>query len=242
MSNKLKKSWQPTKFILNNDGRLIASRDPKEVGVGSRLIADLAAEWYDTNIKEFAHGKLLDLGCGKAPLYDTYKPLVDGVILADWGNSLHENKLLDVECDITKKLPFKDGEFDTIILSDVLEHVPNPIDLTLELKRILKPGGLVLMNVPFMYWVHEAPYDYHRYTEFMLRKMVEDANMRVIKLDALGGGWVVLIDLLSKLFMNRPKVVNAIQKLGPKLLASRLKIRNELPIGYAMVYKKGNSR
>lgn len=238
-SNKLKKSWQPTKFIRQKDGKLIASRDPREVGVGSRLIADLAAEWYDTNIKEFAHGKLLDLGCGKAPLYATYSPLVDDAILADWANSLHENKLLDVECDITKKLPFNDSEFDTIILSDVLEHVPNPIDLTLELKRILKPGGLVLMNVPFMYWVHEAPYDYHRYTEFMLRKMVEDANMRVIKLDAIGGGWVVLIDLLSKLFMNRPKVVNAIQKLGPKLLSSRLKIRNELPIGYAMVYKKG---
>ena len=242
MVNKHKKIWKPSKFIYNEKGRLIASRSPLEVGVGSRLVADQAAEWYDENIKEFANGKLLDLGCGKAPLYATYEPFVSSAILADWADSLHENKMLDVECDITKKLPFKDNEFNSIVLSDVLEHVPNPADLVVELKRVLKPGGLVLMNVPFMYWVHEAPHDYNRYTEFMLRKLVEDQDMQVIKLEALGGGWTVLIDLLSKLLVNHPRIVKIIQKMGPKLLAKRLKIRNELPIAYAMVFKKRDAK
>ncbi len=161
--------WKPTKFVRNKKGQLIASRDAREVGVASRLIADLTAAWYDKNIKEFASGKLLDLGCGKAPLYSTYAPFIDGVVLTDWENSAHKNKHLDVVCDITKKLPFKDNTFNTIVLSDVLEHVPNPGDLMSELARILKPGGFVLINVPFIYWLHEVPHDYHRYTEFMLQ-------------------------------------------------------------------------
>jgi len=238
MISSRKKAWKPTKFIRNNKNELIASRDSREVGVGSRLVADLAARWYDVNIQKFAQGKLLDLGCGKAPLLGVYEPYVKEVVLADWANSLHENKLLDVECDITKKLPFKNEKFDTIILSDVLEHIPNPSHLILELKRVLKPNGVVLMNVPFMYWVHEAPHDYNRYTEFMLHKLVEDVDMEVVELEALGGGWAVLIDLLSKLFMNHPKLVKIIQKVGPKLLAKRLRIRRELPLAYAMVFKR----
>lgn len=230
--------WKPTKFVRRKDGVLIASRDPNEVSISSRLTADLTAEWYDLNIKNFANGDLLDLGAGKAPLYSAYKPYVKSVTLADWANSPHENKHLDVFCDITKKLPFKKDQFDTIILSDVLEHIPNPKDLILELKRILKPQGIVLMNVPFMYQVHEAPHDYHRYTEFMLEKMLKDANMKVIKIDALGGGWTVFIDLTSKLLYRRPTVARLIQVLGPRIFKTRLKSRTEFPISYAVVFKK----
>lgn len=236
--NRRLKEWRPTKFTRNNKGVLSASRDPSEVSIGSRLPADLAAKWYDSTIEEFAKGKLLDLGCGKAPLYGTYERYVSEVVLADWASSYHENELLDVVCDITKKLPFKDGEFDTVILSDVLEHVPNPADLMCELRRILKPGGAILMNVPFMYWVHEAPHDYNRYTEFMIRKLAEDEGMGVAKLEVLGGGWAVLIDLLSKLFVNRPTIVKLIQSQGVGLLSSRLAIRTELPLAYAAVLKK----
>lgn len=229
--------WSPTKFLIY-DGVLKASRNPAEVSVGSRLVADLTAGWYQDSLKEFATGDLLDLGCGKAPLYGVYKALVTSVTLADWGNSLHENNHLDVACDITKKLPFKNNGFDTIILSDVLEHIPNPSDLMAELKRILRPNGVVLMNVPFMYWVHEAPHDYHRYTEFMLRKLVEDQKMTVIKLDALAGGWAVLLDVTSKLLVNKPRIVRIIQKYGPKLLSKKYNLRKEIPLAYTVVFRK----
>lgn len=235
---KIRDAWTPTKYVRNDEGRLVASRDPKEVGLSSRLLANLIAEWYDINLKEFAKGKLLDLGCGKAPLYGTYAPHISGATLADWSNSPHENDHLDVVCDITQKLPFKDNSFDTIILSDVVEHIPNPSDLMAEVHRILRPKGVLLMNAPFLYWLHEVPHDYHRYTEFMLRKMAEDKEMRVVKLEALAGGWAVLIDLLSKLFGGRPRVVRVIQKIGPKILASRLKTRLEFPLAYAMVVMK----
>ncbi len=237
---KSRDTWRPTKFIRNRNGHLVASRDPREVNVTSRLMVDFIATWYDSNLKEFAKGKLLDLGCGNAPLYGTYSPFVDSVTLADWGNSLHKNRHLDVECDITKKLPFKNNSFDTLILSDVLEHIPNPNYLMSEINRILKPNGKVLMNVPFFYWLHETPHDYYRYTEFMLQKMAEDQDMHIIKLEALAGGWAVLLDLVSKLLGGHPITVKAIQKFGPKILSKRLKTRLEFPLLYAIVLHKGN--
>lgn len=231
--------WKPTKYIRDNTGKLIASRDINEVHVSSRLVADLAATWYDTNIKKYAKGKLLDLGCGKAPLYATYSQFTESVTLADWDNSLHPNIHLDVMCDITKRLPFENNSFDTIILSDVLEHVPNPADLMSELERILTPGGVVLVNVPFLYWLHEMPFDYYRYTEYMLRKLTENAGMTVIQLEAIGGGYVVLIDLISKLVWHKRRA-GMVQTILPKIFAKKLKDRTEFPIGYGMVCHKAD--
>ena len=142
--------WRPSKYIYQN-GKLIASRDPKEVGVGSRLIVDLIAEIYDNNLRQHARGKLLDLGCGKVPLFSAYKDYVTDNICVDWENTLHKNEYLDSECDLTKTLPFKDGEFDTIILSDVLEHIPQPEHLWKEMSRSLSIGGKIIINVPFYY-------------------------------------------------------------------------------------------
>ena len=89
-----KEKWSPSKYI-HKKGKLVASRDRKEVGIGSRLIADLVAELYDRNLKQHAKGKLLDLGCGNVPLYGAYRELVTDNICVDWGNTLHKSEYLD---------------------------------------------------------------------------------------------------------------------------------------------------
>jgi SAM-dependent methyltransferase len=233
---KMSNDWQPSKFVRGKDGKLMASRDKQEVGPASRLIADLTAAWYDENLKKFASGKLLDLGCGKAPLYGAYAPLVDEVVLADWEQSPYQKVHVDVRCDITKRLPFKDNSFDTVLLSDVLEHIPDPQYPMKEVARILKPNGSVLINTPFFYWLHQTPYDYNRYTEFMLQRLAGNAGLSVVKLEALGGGYAVLIDLMSKLWLGRRAVL--IQHIMPKLLSRKLGSRKDIPIAYAMVCRK----
>src|SRR6202035_1286172 len=127
--------WRPSKYVRQN-GRLVASRDPKEVGVASRLIADRTARFYDTNLELHAKGRLLDLGCGKVPLFDAYRHYVTDNICIDWENTVYKNDHLDFEADLTKELPFADGEFDTIILSDVLEHIAEPERLCGEIARV----------------------------------------------------------------------------------------------------------
>ena len=118
--------WQYSKYVYSRRGKLIASRNRKEVGIGSRLMADIIADFYSNNIPKHTKGNLLDLGCGKAPLYFVYRAYITNNICVDWKNTPHKNNYLDFECDLTKDLPFKDGEFDTIILSDVLEHYTPP--------------------------------------------------------------------------------------------------------------------
>lgn len=195
--------WQPSKYV-HKKGKLVASRDRKEVGIGSRLIADLIAGVYDTGLKQHARGRLLDLGCGKVPLYEAYRGFVAETVCVDWANTLHPNEYLDYELDLTKRLPFKDGEFDTIVLSDVLEHIPVPDQLWTEMARILAKKGKIIMDAPFYYWIHEAPHDYYRYTEFALRRFVETSGLSLVQLQPLGGAPEVMADLFAKNILRLP--------------------------------------
>ena len=195
--------WQASKFVFKS-GRLIASRDPKQVAVASRLMADLIADAYQRTLAEYTKGKLLDLGCGEVPLYQAYKDQITDSICVDWRNTQHQNPHLDFECDLSEPLPFRNGEFDTIILSDVLEHLPQPEKLWKEISRILAKGGRLIMNVPFYYWLHEQPHDYYRYTEYALRRFVRDAELKLLRLDTIGGAPEIMADIFSKNVIRVP--------------------------------------
>ncbi len=189
--------WQPSKYVYRR-GRLMASRDVGAVSVGSRLMADLVAGVYQEYLPQHATGHLLDLGCGEVPLYAAYRDYVDGNTCVDWGNTAHRMSYLDREADLTQPLPFGDAEFDTVILSDVLEHIPEPVALCKEIARVLAPGGKLLMNVPFYYPLHEKPYDFYRYSEFALRRFIDGAGLELVILKPVGGTFEVLADIFAK--------------------------------------------
>lgn len=239
--------WTPSKFIYR-DHQLIASRDPNEVAIGDRFIADLVAKLYDDNFPIYAKGRLVDLGCGRVPLYEAYRNHVAKIVCVDWGNTVHQTSHLDYECDLTQRLPFRDSEFDTILLSDVLEHIPEPAQLWQEMARILSPGGHVILNVPFYFRLHEEPFDYYRYTEFALRRFAEQSSFEVLVLQPIGGTPEIFADLLGKHFrfipLVGPKLVTGIQSLthllvstppGRRFSNSSGKI---FPLGYFMVAHK----
>ncbi|MCK1707676.1 MULTISPECIES: class I SAM-dependent methyltransferase [unclassified Bradyrhizobium] len=237
-------AWKETKYVSRN-GNLVASSDPKEVSVASRLMASLIAANFLPALKTHASGRLLDLGCGKVPLYGTYKGLVTGITCVDWGNSLHETSYLDKEVDLTKPIDFPNSAFDTIILSDVLEHIPVPLELCREIARLLSPGGKLLVSVPFYYPLHEAPFDFYRYTEFALRRLMVESGMKVVSLEPLGGSVEILADILSKNIMSLPIFGSSCAKLLQAVawqfartgLGKRLatKTSAQFPLGYFMV-------
>lgn len=117
--------WRPSKFLLRG-GRLTASSDTAELAIGSRLVAECVARKYNHYIPKYCRGRLLDLGCGKVPLFEAYKPFVQEIVCSDWPASPHGGTFVDVECDLSQPLPFENDRFDTVILSDVLEHIPEP--------------------------------------------------------------------------------------------------------------------
>lgn len=244
---KNRDKWQPSKYIYRK-GKLVASRDPGEVGVGSRLITDLIAGFYDLYLKEYAKGKLLDLGCGEAPLFAAYRNYVTDNICVDWKNTLHKSRYLDFEYDLNEVLPFANGEFDTIILSDVLEHIYRPEHLFKEISRVLSLGGKVLMNAPFFYWIHEQPQDYYRFTEFALRRFIDSSGLRLVRLEPIGGTPEILADIFAKHVQSIPLIGNYLAitiQFGTKLfvktsLGKKIskKTSRIFPFGYFLVTEK----
>lgn len=238
-------SWLPTKYV-SRGGRLRATNDKTELGLASRLIADRVAQAYDQALKVHARGRLLDMGCGKAPLFGAYAPYVSEVQCIDWENSFHGSDYLDRTCDLTTRIPYPDAGFDTIILSDVLEHLPEPMNCWREMNRLLAPSGKVILNVPFYYPIHEAPFDFYRYTEFALRRFAESTGFEVEELAPIGGPIEILADVTAKLLLTArlraPAIV--IQSVAARFantsLGSRVSKRagRHFPLGYFMVAVK----
>jgi SAM-dependent methyltransferase len=73
-------------------------------------------------------------------------------------------------CD-AHDLPFEDGSFDAVVCQAVLEHVLEPARVVAEMHRVLAPSGLVYSEVPFMYPLHGAPYDFTRFTPLGHRRL-----------------------------------------------------------------------
>ena len=148
-------------------------------------------------IKEFApklHGDLLDFGCGSKP----YKPLFDvttytGVDFQGEGHS-HENEQIDFFYD-GKTLPFENEKFDSVFSSEVFEHVFNLNDILVELNRVLKKGGQILVTCPFAIAEHEVPNDFGRYTSFGLKHLFETNGFSVVAYEKIGTN----VDVISQL-------------------------------------------
>jgi SAM-dependent methyltransferase len=244
---KNRESWFPTKYEFSK-GKLRASRNKKFVTVSSRLMADITASFYDHYVPIHVRGRLADLGCGHVPFYQLYKKYTTENICVDWPGTRHKNEYLDFECNMNEPLPLGTAEFDTIIISEVLEHIAHPEILWPEMARILKQNGKILLSVPFLYKIHEAPYDYYRYTEFCLRNLASKNGFKTIELKAFGGLPEVFTDILAKKFLGIP-VLGSISsrfiqaacrvflrsKVGQKISQQTGK---EFPLGYFMIVEK----
>lgn len=134
-----------------------------------------------------AHGRLLDIGCGRKPYRDLF-PQVEEYVGVDLPSTGYGTGSVDVLGD-GQRLPFRDASFDTVFCSEVLEHVPEPGRLVLEVARILKPGGTLILTTPQTWGLHEAPHDYFRYTEYGLRYLVERAGLAMVLIQPTCGVW-----------------------------------------------------
>ncbi len=166
-------------------------------------MAQYIAEFYSEFIPKYCSGRLLDLGCGNVPMFDYYKGFVKDVTCIDWGLSVHNKLHIDIECDLNKRIPLGDDLFDTIIMSDVIEHLTDPILILHEIWRMLVPGGKLIINFPFMYGLHEAPYDYCRYTHFYIEEISSKTGLEPLEKVQFGGVLDVIENLVLKSVKRR---------------------------------------
>ncbi|MBX7245342.1 MAG: class I SAM-dependent methyltransferase [Candidatus Sumerlaeaceae bacterium] len=157
----------------------------------SRLLAEICAR------RQFASGRLLDVGCGSRPYDIVFEGLVERHVGVDYPSRMHTAGQPDMYAGALA-LPFRSESFDFVLCTEVIEHVPDPFVAMGELARVLKHGGRAIVTTPFMYRVHGAPYDFFRYTPFAYREMASRAGLILEELAPRGGYFTVGFDYLMK--------------------------------------------
>lgn len=146
-------------------------------------------------------GSVLDLGCGQKP----YKELF----------SYSDYTGLEIDTDLNRKLafaddfydgntlPYQDNLFDTILCNQVLEHVFEPDFFLSEIFRALKPGGLIILTVPFIWEEHEQPYDFGRYTSFGLDYSFRKSGFEVVNIEKITFGASAILQLFAGFLFSK---------------------------------------
>jgi SAM-dependent methyltransferase len=135
-------------------------------------------------LKEMAlkmDGRLLDFGCGSKPYKTLFKKVAEyiGLDIENEGHS-HKKEQIDVYYD-GKTIPFENEHFDSVFSSEVFEHIFDIEPILLEINRVMRKDGLLLVSVPFAWNEHEIPNDFGRYTSFGLEHLLKKSGFEIIE-------------------------------------------------------------
>jgi SAM-dependent methyltransferase len=140
-------------------------------------------------------GQLLDVGCGTKPYRELFQ--------------VEHYVGLDIDTEATRRrgsadllydgnaFPVPDGQFDSLLCNQVLEHVFAPDSFVAELNRALKPGGQLLLTVPFVWDEHEQPFDYARYSSFGLASLLQRHGFVIIEQRKLMADFSLIFQLVN---------------------------------------------
>jgi SAM-dependent methyltransferase len=169
----------PEKSIFDTPSETIVMRDggPRKHWIkalipemGHNLNAGRGFVMFKNEIKRRTDGQatVLVIGAGQGGLgtSDLYNDQAIKTINSDILPSAN----LDIIAD-AHYLPIADSSCDGVVIQAVLEHVLDPAGVVAEIHRVLKPGGVVYAETPFMQMVHERAYDYTRFTDLGHRNL-----------------------------------------------------------------------
>jgi SAM-dependent methyltransferase len=147
------------------------------------------------NLSKELTGSLLDVGCGTKPYRSMF--CVDSYIGLDLDSPGARIRAIANDFYDGGKFPYDCQTFDSVLCNQVLEHVFNPDEFLLEIHRVLRPGGKLLLTVPFVWDEHEQPYDYARYSSFGLHALLKKNGFYVKQHYKLGADATVLFQLTN---------------------------------------------
>ena len=166
-------------------------RHALRLGLHRALLLD-GLQWALGEVREQG-ARALDLGCGSGPYHGLLRQKAEMVVGCDW----HPAAPAFLVRGTADALPFSGDAFDLVLSTQVFEHVPDPLAVAREAYRALRPGGTMVLSVPQMVALHEAPYDFFRYTEYGVRHVLAEAGFRGVEIRPLGGFWAMLAQQLE---------------------------------------------
>lgn len=194
-------------------------------------------------------GRLLDFGCGERPYEKFFQ--VDEYIGLDIEVSGHPNgcKKPDIYYD-GSKIPLPSESVDYVFSAEVFEHVFNAQELFLEIHRVLKPGGTFLLTCPFVWPLHEEPYDFARYTPYALQAKLSKVGFCDIEIRKKGHAVEAILQMslnyMHEHLLPRNRLINSILSavyctclnLAGRLLSQLLPSSSSLYLSNIVVTKK----
>ncbi|MCW2954494.1 MAG: type 11 methyltransferase [Conexibacter sp.] len=195
-----------------------------------------------------AGARVMDVGAGDAPYRELFAHAE--YVTVDWAESVHEDASASDVIASADALPLGDGTFDAALLTQVLEHVPEPTRVLHELFRVLRPGGQVFVTAPLAWELHEAPRDFYRYTRFGLQHLAQHAGFVEIEVTERTDSFTTLGQLMRNVAYTmgrapdgldgrREQASAALLRLAPEIeRLAPLDVARLLPLGYALVARK----
>lgn len=113
----------------------------------------------------------------------------------------------DVVADVADMNMFKDNSFDVVSALELFEHVENIEKGVKECVRILKPGGHLLISMPFLFPVHGDPFDYQRWTSQKWENVLRENGMNIIKIEVMGRSFTVFAEIARAIILEMPSLI-----------------------------------
>ena len=205
-----------------------------------------------TVISREARGIVLDVGCGDRWIErclgtDSHYIGLDYPSTISKGYPGRPDVLGNGEC-----LPFASSSVDSVVLLDVLEHLPTPNAAMGEVRRVLKLDGVLVLQVPFLYPLHDEPHDFQRWTAHGLRNVLDQNGFTIHSISSHGhpieSAAAMLTLALAKGLLDIGRIRHPALLLAPILLvaiplinlcgwclAKMLPKSSIMPMGYRVV-------
>ncbi len=167
--------------------------------------------------KKYMKSKVLDLGGGRKR-GEFKEPNNATWIVLDIKKDFHPAVLGDAH-----HLPFKGNAFECVKCTELLEHVENPEKVIKEVTRVLKNEGILILSIPFNFGIHGDPYDFQRFTDQKLRKMLE-RDFEILILKKQGLFFTVLGNMLKQAITNMRSKFKRVFYLAFPLLSLLVKL------------------
>lgn len=137
-------------------------------------------------------GHIYDLGCGEQPYESFFLESAEKYHGVDWSNTPHKLNA-EIIADLNKPLPIDSEVADLVISVSLIEHLCEPQVMMSESYRILKPGGTIILQVPWQWRIHEAPYDYSRYSPYGLKYLFQKTGFENIEIEPTAGFFTTMV-------------------------------------------------
>lgn len=164
------------------------------------------------------HGTVVDLGSGNMPYKPLVvsQPLVKRYLAVDWRQTSIYHTVPDIYWD-GKTLPMESNSVDCIMMTEVLEHLSQPVAVLKEVHRVLKPAGLLMGTTPFVWPLHEVPNDRQRFTPLGVADLLAQADFVSAEVTG-GGGWRTALAQFLSAYVSFGMQNRLGKKIGKALL------------------------